>query len=105
MENMEFVCFNIIAHAGSAKSAYLDALSAIKMKQFDAAKAKIKEGDLALRNAHKTHMGIISSEAGGTKTEFSLLLMHAEDQINTAEIVKILVDELTELYSKIEKTT
>lgn len=105
MENMELVCFNIIGHAGSAKSSYLSALSAIKMKQLESAKTKLKEGDIALRDAHKTHMGIISLEAAGTKTEFSLLLMHAEDQINTAEIVKIMVEELIELYAKIEKTT
>jgi cellobiose PTS system EIIA component len=100
MENMEQVCFNIITQAGSAKSAYLNGLNAYKMKRFDSAKAMLKEGDAFLREAHKTHMGIISLEASGNKTEFSLLLMHAEDQINTAEIIKILVDELMELHPK-----
>jgi cellobiose PTS system EIIA component len=100
MENMELICFNIISNAGAAKSSFLDALSAIKIKQFDSAKAKLKEGEHFLREAHKTHMGIISQEASGIKTEFSLLLMHAEDQINTAEIIKILVDELIQLYPK-----
>jgi len=100
MENMEQTCFAIITLAGSAKSSYLDALGAIKMKQYESVKQKLKEGDASLREAHKTHMGIISEEAKGNKTEFSLLLMHAEDQINTAEIIKIMVDELIELYSK-----
>jgi PTS system cellobiose-specific IIA component len=100
MENMELFCFNIISQAGSAKSSYLNGLRAYKMKQFDSSKAMLKEGDAFLREAHKTHMGIISHEASGNKTEFSLLLIHAEDQINTAEIIKILVDELIELHPK-----
>ena len=100
MEKLDQICFTIISTANMAKSSYLDALSAIKMGQFATAKVKLKEGDNALREAHKTHMHIISQEASGFKIDFSLLLMHAEDQISTAEIIKILVEELCDFYPK-----
>lgn len=45
-------------------------------------------------------MRIIAQEADGYKIEFSLLLMHAEDQINSAEVIKILVEELCHLFPK-----
>ena len=41
---------------------------------------------------------LIQKEASGEKTEFSLLFMHAEDQMASTEIVQLLAQELIELY-------
>ena len=44
-------------------------------------------------------MHMIQKEAAGEKSEFSLLLMHAEDQLMTTETLKIVAEEFIELYS------
>ena len=100
MKTLEQTSFTIIAHAGSAKSTYLDALGIAKKGHPDQAFALLLEGDALLRTAHQAHMEVITQEANGNTPPFSLLLVHAEDQINTAEIVRLLVSELIELHTK-----
>lgn len=100
MKTLDQIAFTIIAQAGSAKSTYLEALALAKKGQHDRAEALVVEGDAQLRVAHQAHMDVITQEANGHTPPFSLLLVHAEDQINTAEIVRILVCELIELHTK-----
>lgn len=100
MKPLEQIAFTIIAQAGAAKSTYLDALEAIKKGEAQQAASLMHEGDALLRTAHQAHMEVITQEANGNTPPFSLLLVHAEDQINTAEIIRILVSELTDLHTK-----
>ncbi|MDQ7863456.1 PTS lactose/cellobiose transporter subunit IIA [Peribacillus frigoritolerans] len=47
---------------------------------------------------HHAHSGLIQQEASGQKVEFSLLLMHAEDQMMSAETINDLVAEMIRMY-------
>ena len=85
-EEMELICFQLIANSGAAKSSFVDA------------NAKLVEAEEAFVEAHKIHAELIQKEASGEKTEFSLLFMHAEDQMASTEIVQLLAQELIELY-------
>lgn len=100
MKSLEQTSFTIIAHAGAAKSTYLEALDIAKKGDAVTAASRLLEGDELLRTAHQAHMDVITQEANGHTPPFSLLLVHAEDQINTAEIMRILVTELLELHTK-----
>ena len=70
-EEMEMICFQLIANSGAAKSAYLEALELAKTGQ---------------------------KEASGQQTPVSLLLMHAEDQMASVEVVQLLVRELMAVH-------
>ena len=48
---------------------------------------------------HHAHASLIQQEAAGEKSEFSLLLMHAEDQLMTTETLKIVAEEFIEIYN------
>ena len=50
-------------------------------------------------DGHHAHASLIQKEAAGEKSEFSLLLMHAEDQLMTTETLKIVAEEFIELSS------
>ena len=73
-EEMEMICFQLIAKSGAAKSAYLEALELAKTGQKQAAQAKLAQ------------------------TPVSLLLMHAEDQMASVEVVQLLVRELMAVH-------
>lgn len=103
MEDLELICFKIISNVGSAKSYYLEALAEAKKTNYLKAKTLIKQGDEAFMLGHQVHHQMVVKEAAGEKTDFSLLLMHAEDQLMNAETIKILVLELIELYEMINK--
>lgn len=97
-EEMEFICFQLIANSGAAKSSFVEAIQFAKKGKLKEAKEKVEEAESAFVEAHKIHSELIQKEAGGEKTEFSLLFMHAEDQMASTEIVQLLAQELIELY-------
>lgn len=101
MNEMELILFNIIANVGSARSSFIEAISFAKEQDFKQARDKIIEGEEAFVEGHKAHMQLVSKEAAGEKVEFSLLLIHAEDQLMNAETFKILAKEFIDLYEKL----
>ena len=63
----------------------------------------IKEGEELFVQGHTAHAQLITEEANGNKTEVQLLLVHAEDQLMSAEAFGILAKEFVELYKKVNK--
>ena len=51
---------------------------------------------------HHAHSGLIQNEASGKKLEFSLIIMHAEDQLMSAETIKDIAIELIEMNKEIK---
>ena len=97
-EEMELVCFQLIANSGAAKSSFVEAIQAAKKGLYEDANAKLVEAEEAFVEAHKIHAELIQKEASGEKTEFSLLFMHAEDQMASTEIIQLLSKEFIDLY-------
>lgn len=97
-EEMEMICFQLIANSGAAKSAYLEALELAKTGQEQAAQAKLAEAEECFVLAHHVHSELIQKEASGQQTPVSLLLMHAEDQMASVEVVQLLVRELMAVH-------
>ena len=103
MEGLELVSFQIIAAAGSARSSYVEALQAAKNGDFEEAEALIKQGDTDFVEAHHVHAELIQKFAGGEDPGANILLIHAEDQVMSAEVLKLMALEFIELYKKLAK--
>lgn len=102
MEGLELISFQIISAVGSARSNYIEAISCARNGEYDRAEELIKEGEELFVTGHKAHAELIQQEASGNKTEVQLLLIHAEDQLMSAEAFGILAKEFIEVYKKIE---
>lgn len=94
MENMELTCFQMISNAGMAKSSFVEAIHNAEAGNFEEAQKNIDEGKEALLNGHKVHAQLIQNEAAGAKTETSLLLLHAEDQMMSCEIIQLMAEAI-----------
>ncbi|MFX3625163.1 MAG: PTS lactose/cellobiose transporter subunit IIA [Ectobacillus sp.] len=103
MEGMELVAFNIISNVGTAKSLVMEALYAAREGRFEEAEEKLKESRQFLSEGHKAHAGLIQQEASGQKLEFSLIIMHAEDQMMSVETISDLVAEMIRMYKEIKQ--
>lgn len=101
LEQMQMVAFQIIASVGEAKSLYMEALYLAREAKFDEANEKIAQGDKTYSEAHVLHFDLVQKEASGEELPFSLMLMHAEDQMLTTEIVKLMAVEIIELRKEI----
>ena len=53
---------------------------------------------------HHSHASLIQKEAPGEKLEFSLIIMHAEDQMMAAEPTKLLIEEMIEMFKQLKGT-
>ena len=102
MEGIELISFQIISAVGTARSMYIEAIQAAKAERFDEAAKLLEEGQELFVQGHHAHAQLIQNEANGKKTEFALLLMHAEDQLMSAEAFGILAQEFIDIYKKMK---
>ena len=101
MEELEMICFQLITAAGTAKSYYIEAIQKAKEGCFEEAADLIQQGDETLKEGHVHHAGLIQKEAAGEGTAMTLLLTHAEDQMMSSEVFKVLAEEVIEVYKKL----
>lgn len=100
MEGIELVCFEIISAVGGARSCYVEAIQKAKENDFEGAQKLVEEGDALFQQGHQAHAKLITQEANGDKVDVVLLLVHAEDQLMSAEAFKILANEFIDVYKK-----
>ena len=103
MEGLELICFKIISAVGTARSMYIEAVALAKQGKVEEARQQIKDGEVIFAGGHTEHAKIITNEASGTKTEINLLLMHAEDQLMSAETLRIIASEFIDVYEALQK--
>ena len=101
-ERMQEIAFQMIAQVGMAKSSYVEAMHLSREHKFDDAKNKIKEGDDFFKEAHHLHFELVQKESQGEDLPFSILFMHAEDQLLSTETIKIMAEEIIELRKEQE---
>lgn len=104
MDGLELTAFQIISAVGSARSSYIEAIQKAKQGDFDGAEQLVKEGDEMFIEGHHAHAGLLQKETDeGQGSVVSLLILHAEDQLMSAEGFKIIALELIDVYKKISK--
>ncbi len=99
---MENIIFSLISYSGEARSLCMEAMSSARQGHFEEAKEKLKSAEECLSNAHKAQTDLIQKEAGGDKTDISLLLIHAQDHLMNAITIKELAYEIVELSKMIQ---
>ncbi|BBP93226.1 PTS cellobiose transporter subunit IIA [Bacillus safensis] len=100
LEEMQGAAFQIIAHAGEARSHYVEAIRLARADDFEkSAAVDRKKGEEAFRSIHNLHLSLIQKEAA-EQLPFSLLLIHAEDQMLTTETIHLLAIEMIEMCKK-----
>ena len=100
--SIEMIAFQIISNVGTAKSLVMEALQAAKSGEYEEAEKMLKESDHYFVEGHKVHASLIQKEAAGEPVEFSMLFMHAEDQLMSTETIALLVREMIEIYQKLK---
>lgn len=98
-EQQETIIFELLTAAGTAKSCYIEALQAAKEGNYAEADRLIQAGDDATLEGHRGH-GVLAETPDMT---VNLILAHVEDQMMSAETIKLMVAELIELYRKLDK--
>lgn len=101
MEELELICFRIITYVGNARSSYIEAIHYAQNGCYEEAEKKLKEGEASFIEGHHAHATLIQQEAGGEHTMVTLLLVHTEDQLMSAESFCTIAREFINLHKKV----
>lgn len=101
MENQNQIVFQIILHGGNGRSSAMEAIIAAKAGDFKRAREKLKEAADELNKAHHIQTSLIQSEIQEGPTQVSLLMVHAQDHLMNAMVVKDLAKEFVDLYESL----
>ena len=94
----EKISFHIISYAGDSFSKMREALSEAKLGNFQKADELMSSAKKTLTEAHNAHTEVITLEAQGEKSEYSVLLAHAQDTLMNAILAEKILEEFIELY-------
>jgi PTS system cellobiose-specific IIA component len=101
MKELELLSFKIISSVGMAKSSYMEAIKIANMGDFIKAEEKIKEGEEFFNQGHQVHASLLQMEANKEIQTPTVLLIHAEDQLMSAETIHTLALQLILLQKRL----
>jgi len=96
--DIEQICFEMICHVGDARSSFVEAIQQARQKNFSQALELIENGKLNYHLGHAVHARLVQKEMEEEVNHLSLILVHAEDQMMSAENFKILSEEFLLMY-------
>ncbi len=95
------VAFKIISVAGNAKSSCLMAIRESREGNFDEAAKLLAEADGDLHQAHDFQTKMLQDEARGNAIPLNIILVHAQDHLTGAILVRDLADEFIEINKRL----
>ena len=98
--DIELIAFRIISGVGSARSSYIEAIAAAKAGDFERAEKLIQQGEENFAEGHHAHQQLMEAENKGENVA-TLLVLHAEDQLMSAEAFKTVANEFIDSYKRI----
>ena len=105
-EEMELeykTAFELIAVAGESKAESMAAIEAASEFRFDEAKEHLKAADAQMVAAHEVQTDMLQQEAEGNKVKVNIILVHAQDHLTTAMIMRDQADLIMRLYRTIQE--
>lgn len=93
----------LIAGAGDSQSFSMEAIMHAKEGDFDKAHACMEKAKEAMVSTHDVQTELIRGEMMGERSEVTLLMVHAQDHLTFAMLLRNMASEFVELYEKISK--
>lgn len=102
MEMME-VAMSLIAQAGDSRSDCMEAMQLAKEGKFDEARSALERAGDGMVAAHEIQTDLIRSEMSGTGEPVSLLMVHAQDHLNLALVMRDVAEEFVEIHQRLKE--
>lgn len=92
---------NIIVEGGNARSLAMEAIQAAKQGNMEQAEQRLRDCNDALDEAHRVQTDLIQTEIQGEHVQVMLLMVHAQDHLMDAMVIRDMAAEFVELYKKV----
>jgi cellobiose-specific phosphotransferase system component IIA len=97
------MAMGLIAGAGDSRSYSMEAIAHARTGDFTEARACIEKAKEAMVKTHDVQTELIRSEMQGVKSEITLLMVHAQDHLTAAMLMRDMAEEFIMLYEKMKK--
>lgn len=98
MKDNTEISFSIILHAGNATNACVEAMRLAKSKKMEEAKQQLAEASEEITQAHQVQKDLLVDVANNKKMDVDVILVHAQDHLTSAMTLRIVAEEIIELY-------
>lgn len=102
MTEMETIITELVVNGGNGRSKALEAVRAARNNDMERAEALLKESNEAIAKAHEFQTSMLQRslnlETGQGETEVNLLVVHGQDHLMDAMVVRDLAVEMIEMY-------
>ena len=107
MTEFETIITELVVNGGNGRSKALEAVRAARRGQMEQARKLLKESEEAIARAHQFQTTMLQEslnmETGEAKEGVSLLVVHGQDHLMDAMVVRDLVSEMIEMYDLIHQ--
>ena len=93
-EEVQMLGFEIVAYAGDARSKLLIALEQAAKGNFDQTDTLINEASELIAHAHRSQTLMLQEEALGNDIPYSFTMIHGQDHLMTAMLLKDMISTL-----------
>lgn len=100
MANMD-VAMGLIAGAGDARSSCMEAIELAKEGKVQEAREALTRADDSMVAAHETQTQLIRDEMSGESEGVSLLMVHAQDHLNLALVMRDVAEEFIQIHQRL----
>lgn len=102
-EEYDELIMGLVVDGGNARSLAMEAIWAAKAGKLDEAEERLKECEEALTEAHNAQTDMIQAEIQDKGMPLKLLMVHAQDHLMDAIVVKDMAREIIDLYKKFDE--
>ena len=92
----------LIAGAGDSRSYCMEAIELAREGSFEEARAAIKNAAEAMIETHEMQTDLIRDEMEGRPGPLSLLMVHAQDHLNAALLMRDVAEEQIQVYQRLK---
>ncbi|MDD7281228.1 PTS lactose/cellobiose transporter subunit IIA [Floccifex sp.] len=97
------ISFEIIAYSGDARSFAFQALNEAKKQNYEKADELLQKAKDADVKAHQAQTDLLFDEMAGKESKVNVLLVHSQDHLMTSMLALELIEEMIELYKKVDQ--
>jgi len=104
-EDMEAVyetSFELIGVAGDSKAESMAAIECGRNGDFEGARAHLTAADEAMTKAHDVQTDMLKQEAEGNPVAVNIILVHAQDHLTMAQVMRDMAEQFIELYKELQ---
>lgn len=101
--DLEMLLFQIIANVGGARSNYVEAVHEARSGNLERAREMIEEGEKMFLVGHDAHLQVFTRELTADEMRYMPLIIHAEDQLMSAETMKAMCEEFIDVHEDLRR--